>query len=198
MSRKKPVPIQIPTVVTEEERQSAREYLARIDRTKRLPAFKDGRLEVKPNQFNELCKCVNTDSIDAAVSILEKALAGQSLDIIPEHDKEKNTTLLQIAELKPESYLESMLISQMIQVNTAVSKCMYFAFHKDQHLAGKELNLNLAVKMHRTFVAQIEALQKLRGKGGQKVTVEHVHVHDGGQAIVGNVNQAPGGGGKNE
>jgi hypothetical protein len=33
---------------------------------------------------------------------------------------------------------------------------------------------------------QIEAIQRLKGKTGQqKVTVEHVHVHDGGQAIVG-------------
>ena len=29
----------------------------------------------------------------------------------------------------------------------------------------------------------------------QKVTVEHVHVYPGGQAIVGNVNQTPGAGG---
>jgi hypothetical protein len=36
------------------------------------------------------------------------------------------------------------------------------------------------------------ALNRHRGKGQQKVTVEHVHVHDGGQAIVGNV-QAGGG-----
>jgi hypothetical protein len=32
---------------------------------------------------------------------------------------------------------------------------------------------------------QVEALQRYRGKGQQKVTVEHVHVHSGGQAIVG-------------
>jgi len=32
-----------------------------------------------------------------------------------------------------------------------------------------------------------EALDKHRGKGQQKVTVEHVHVHRGGQAIVGAV-----------
>jgi hypothetical protein len=31
---------------------------------------------------------------------------------------------------------------------------------------------------------------RYRGKGEQKVTVEHVHVHAGGQAIVGNVNPA--------
>lgn len=30
-------------------------------------------------------------------------------------------------------------------------------------------------------------MQKLQGKVQQKVTVEHVHVHNGGQAIVGNV-----------
>jgi len=39
---------------------------------------------------------------------------------------------------------------------------------------------------------QVEALQRYRGKGQQKVTVEHVHVHAGGQAIVGAV--TPGGG----
>ena len=32
-----------------------------------------------------------------------------------------------------------------------------------------------------------KALNRHRGKGQQKVTVEHVHVHQGGQAIVGHV-----------
>ncbi len=34
-------------------------------------------------------------------------------------------------------------------------------------------------------------------KGQQKVTVEHVHINKGGQAIVGAVNQEGGGGGGN-
>jgi hypothetical protein len=33
----------------------------------------------------------------------------------------------------------------------------------------------------------MEALRKHRNGGNQKVVVEHVHVHNGGQAIVGNV-----------
>jgi len=41
---------------------------------------------------------------------------------------------------------------------------------------------------------QMEALKKYRGKGEQKMTVEHVHVHNGGQAIVGDVHQKAGGG----
>jgi hypothetical protein len=39
----------------------------------------------------------------------------------------------------------------------------------------------------------LEALNRHRGKGQQKVTVEHVHVHAGGQAVVGMV-ERPGGG----
>ena len=33
----------------------------------------------------------------------------------------------------------------------------------------------------------LDALNRHRGKGEQKVTVEHVHVHSGGQAVVGMV-----------
>jgi hypothetical protein len=45
-----------------------------------------------------------------------------------------------------------------------------------------------AANASRTFVELLSALDRKRGKGGQQVVrVEHVHVHKGGQAIVGNV-----------
>jgi hypothetical protein len=48
----------------------------------------------------------------------------------------------------------------------------------------------------RLFSEQIELLERLRGKSSQqRVTVEHVHVNAGGQAIV-SVVGSPGGGGK--
>lgn len=40
----------------------------------------------------------------------------------------------------------------------------------------------------------MEALKRYRTGGQQKVMVEHVTVQAGGQAIVGNVSQVPGGG----
>jgi hypothetical protein len=45
------------------------------------------------------------------------------------------------------------------------------------------------------FLTLVEALNRHRGKGQQKVTVEHVHVHAGGQAVVGVV-EPPGGRGE--
>jgi hypothetical protein len=40
-------------------------------------------------------------------------------------------------------------------------------------------------KLSRTYATLLDALNRHRGKGQQKVTVEHVHVHSGGQAVVG-------------
>ena len=42
----------------------------------------------------------------------------------------------------------------------------------------------------------MDALNKKRRGGQQKVTVEHVNVQNGGQAIVGNVNNESRGGAK--
>jgi hypothetical protein len=44
-------------------------------------------------------------------------------------------------------------------------------------------------KLARTYTAQTEALERYRTGGEQKVTVQHVSVSEGGQAIVGNVTQ---------
>ncbi len=50
-----------------------------------------------------------------------------------------------------------------------------------------------SVKLTRAFTAQLEALNRHRGKGQQKMTVEHVHIHDGGQAVIGSVTKGQGG-----
>src|SRR5207245_5364763 len=46
-------------------------------------------------------------------------------------------------------------------------------------------------KLTRTFAMQMEALKRYRTGAEQKVTLQHVSVAEGGQAIVGNVTQAP-------
>ena len=54
-----------------------------------------------------------------------------------------------------------------------------------QESAERALN-----KLARTFAAQVEALKRYRTGGEQKVTVEHVTINEGGQAIVGNVSNS--------
>jgi hypothetical protein len=47
----------------------------------------------------------------------------------------------------------------------------------DSELAERAFN-----RLSRTFIAQVDALKKYRTGGEQKMTAEHVHVHEGGQA----------------
>jgi hypothetical protein len=72
-------------------------------------------------------------------------------------------------------------------------KCYRRAMLGEQTFEGRRENLNLANKLSRTWATLLGALNSYRGKGQQKVTVEHVHVHAGGQAVVGNI-ERPGGG----
>lgn len=170
----------------------------RQKRLAQLPRFKAAAMQATPEQFDDICYLFKTNHEEVVLNIIAKSLLGTSVSDSQKLDDHLDLILQQFSELKPESYLESMLLAQIIQVSTAAGNCMERAFHKDQTFVAKEMYANLAIKFQRTFVAQIEALQKLRGKGGQKVTVEHVHVHEGGQAIVGNINHATGGEGKNE
>jgi hypothetical protein len=49
-----------------------------------------------------------------------------------------------------------------------------------------------AARLLRAYSAQVEVFRRLRHGGHQHVRVEHVHIHinDGGQAIIGNVKPA--------
>lgn len=66
-------------------------------------------------------------------------------------------------------------------------ECLRRAMLPEQTVAGRDQNLKHATKLMSLYERQLAALDKRRGRGQQKVTVEHVHVAPGGQAIVGSV-----------
>jgi hypothetical protein len=88
-----------------------------------------------------------------------------------------------------------MLAVQLIASHSAAMECYQRAMLPEQTFEGRQAALGQAGKLSRTHV--LLALNRHRGKGQQKVTVEHVHVHAGGPAIVGNV-RTPGGRGSVE
>ena len=52
-----------------------------------------------------------------------------------------------------------------------------------------QLSLEMFMKLSRTHTSLIDAFKRYRTGGEQKMTVQHVSVSEGGQAIVGNVTQ---------
>jgi hypothetical protein len=100
---------------------------------------------------------------------------------------EYNSAVALLSAVEPENEVEALLGANIFIANHMAAKCMAMGdaceftdqmqdFHK------------LAVKYMRTFTMNVEALAKLRRKGEQ--VVRHVHVHEGGQAVVaGTINQ---------
>lgn len=106
-----------------------------------------------------------------------------------------NFLLSIVKGIEPRDQLEAMLAAQMAAVHNATmtaARCLAHVSTVEQ-LNANSSNLN---KLARTFAAQLEALKKYRSTGEQKVTVQHVQVNDGGQAIVGNITTGGGGASK--
>jgi hypothetical protein len=52
----------------------------------------------------------------------------------------------------------------------------------DRNIAAKG---SAAARLLRAYATQVETLRRLRNGGSQFVRVEHVHVNQGGQAMIG-------------
>ncbi len=104
-----------------------------------------------------------------------------------ERDQQLSAMAAALVGIAPQDELEGMLAGQLVASNAAAMECYRRAMIGEQSFEGRKENLNQANKLSRTYVTLLEALNRHRGKGQQKVTVEHVHVHAGGQAVVGSV-----------
>jgi len=128
------------------------------------------------------------------------AIAGQVVNSLwtkhlddDEANKLRASAIEALIGIKPQDEIEGMIGAQLIACHNASMECYRRAMLPDIPFDTRHGNLNSANKLSRTYATLLESLNRHRGKGQQKVTVEHVHVHSGGQAIVGNVAH-PGGG----
>lgn len=112
---------------------------------------------------------------------------GRSLD-----DANTNFVMAVVRSIEPRDELEAMLATQMGAVHAATMmmarKLNLVTTIPQQDSAERTLN-----KLARTFATQMDALKRYRTGGQQRVTVEHVTVNSGGQAIVGAVQTGGGG-----
>lgn len=102
-----------------------------------------------------------------------------------------NFALAVVKGIDPRDQLETMLAAQMAAIHLATMTFARRLAHVEnipqQDSAERALN-----KLARTFTTQMETLKRYRTGGEQKVTVHHVTVNEGGQAIVGTVERSGG------
>jgi hypothetical protein len=87
----------------------------------------------------------------------------------------------------PRDEIEAALAVQMAFTHTAAMAILAkldVAFATERRVAAFG---SAAARLLRAYAMQVEVLRRLRNGGQQFVRVEHVHVSDGGQAVIGNV-----------
>jgi hypothetical protein len=98
-----------------------------------------------------------------------------------------NAVLAFIEGAEPRNEVEAALAIQMActhAVTMTVLARLGGGFRGDRNTA---VMAAAATRLLKAFATQVEALRRLRNGGSQFVRVEHVHVNDGGQAVIGNV-----------
>ena len=126
----------------------------------------------------------NIDFIDGLIDQLAQGGSRGTIDV-----KEINFMLGAIKDIKPNDQIEVMLAAQMAAVHITAMKFLQH-FPRIQSLPQQDATERAFNKLTRTFTMQMDALKRYRTGGEQKVTVQHVTIGEGGQAILGNVNQA--------
>ena len=160
----------------------------------RLKAIKDGdRSRLAPDHPDEtvghllLMEALGTTDFDFYHALLGQfanvGSQGRNVD-----EGGTNFMLAVVKGIQPRDQIEAMLATQMAAVHAAMMTFARRLNHVDnlQQQDSAERAFN---KLARTFASQMEALKRYRTGGEQKVTVQHVTVGEGGQAIVGNVTQ---------
>jgi hypothetical protein len=169
-------------------RKNARKPSPRMTVTKKKGvaeiALTHPRPDIGQALLMEALGTANLDFSDGLIRQLAEVGGQETLE------RDLNFMLAIVKGIEPRDQIEAMLATQMAAVHNAT---MTFAGRLNR--VGNILQQDSAErafnKLARTFAAQVEALKRYRTGGQQKVTVEHVTVNAGGQAIVGSVS-APG------
>lgn len=112
---------------------------------------------------------------------IEQFKDNQELDEFIEEAAER------LQQLNPKGPVQMMLASQMLSVHTMQQRMMVRGNNNFVNLKQQPYYVNSVIKLSNLFVAQASLYHKLQSEEQQGLPKE-VHVHDGGQAVVGTIN----------
>ncbi len=142
------------------------------------------------NWWQRLNKALGTASSDFVNASLLQIQAAARSPFGTISETAMNAALAMIAGARPKDEIEGALTVQMACTHTAAMALLGkldSGFGPERRIATYA---SAASRLLRAYVMQTEVLRRLRNGGQQFVYVHHVHVNDGGQAVIGNVKPA--------
>ena len=147
----------------------------------------DGEGENWWRRLNKALGTTSSDFVNASLFQIQAACRSPWGGI---SELSMNAALAMIEAAAPKDEIEGALAVQMACTHTAAMAVLAkldvaFAFSERRVAAFG----SAAARLMRAYATQVEVLRRLRNGGQQSVRVEHVHVNDGGQAVIGNVKE---------
>ena len=150
--------------------------------------------EVNAN-VKAMLKACGTNDVDM-MNMLVNQLGMIMPPCFTKNENRMNGALAMLSGIAPKNELEGMLAVQMVSSHILSMETAKRSMIEAQTIDSVTENINRCNKLMKTFVLQVEALSKLRGDC-KTVTVKHVTVANGGQAIIGDVHHKGNTNGKN-
>ena len=139
----------------------------------------------KKGWLQRLKKALGTQSFDFVVATLAQLVGAARLPHggISEHGVNAALSIIESAE--PRNEIEAISAIQLACTHAVTM----VVFSRLAEASGRQMPAlaSAAARLVRASALQSELLRKLKGGQSQYVRVEHVHVNEGGQAVIGNV-----------
>jgi len=144
----------------------------------------DGEAKNWWRRLNKALGTTSSDFVNASLFHIQSACRSPWGGI---SELSMNSALAMIAAAAPKDEIEGALAVQMACTHAAAMAILAkldSGFGTERRIAAFG---SAAARLMRAFATQVEVLRRSRNGGYQFVRVEHVHVNDGGQAVIGNV-----------
>ena len=147
----------------------------------------DGESKDWWQRLNKALGTTSSDFVNASLLQLQAAARSPFGTVSEIHI---NAALAMIEAAAPKDEIEGALAVQMACTHTAAMAVLAkldSGFGTERRIAAFG---SAAARLLRAYATQVEVLRRLRNGCHQFVRVEHVHVNDGGQAVIGNVKKS--------
>ena len=156
--------------------------------------MKSKTVKTNPEDFAEpdspLMKLIKQTGIRGIVPDVVKAIMSPLINLIANRDDDDaggafNKSITLIAASDPKNQLELMLATQLAMTHITLGKSARLLDQNYKDVQTINSLGNLYTKLSRLGIDQINTLERMKGKGQQKIIVEKVNIEAGGKAAIG-------------
>lgn len=146
-------------------------------------------VEISSAVNNPLVKLMKQVGIESDAADVINAVIRPLVNLLVNRGDEPNsaikTSITLISASNPKSQSELMLATQLAMTHLALGRCGQILDRNYSEVNSINSLGNLYTKLSRLGVDQINTLERMKGKGQQKIIVEKINIGSGGRAAIG-------------